>query len=305
MSELVVWSAASATWQSCPVDEITWLDRNLLSGGEDRSLHRAPRCPGLRYVHHRWELFSRDLTHQVYVTTFTAGPAPDHRAVQATAQHVLPAAQAALETQPVRLDAGEWLISVGTWVLPVCIAGAADGREQPAIPAADGLTTSTDTVQLRGSSNGGTPAVSDAMRRVTRYFEHNPKACMAMAYYYQDFFRGGFAPQTVPMTSVAIALDLNGEATVSEYKRELQHRIWGETGHHRELGEFLLVNGLIGQADLERAIRVAQANEASGRAEAARERMRYTSRKQRHREPRPDGGPRPEGDPRAEAERGS
>ena len=30
-------------------------------------MHRAPRCAGLRYVHHRWELFSRDTTYRVYL----------------------------------------------------------------------------------------------------------------------------------------------------------------------------------------------------------------------------------------------
>ena len=52
---------------SCPPDEITWLDRGLLSGNQDLTLHRSPRCAGLRYVHHRWELFSRDRTYQVYL----------------------------------------------------------------------------------------------------------------------------------------------------------------------------------------------------------------------------------------------
>ena len=39
----------------------------MLSGNEDLTLHRAPRCAGLRYVHHRWELFSRDTTYRVYL----------------------------------------------------------------------------------------------------------------------------------------------------------------------------------------------------------------------------------------------
>ena len=59
---LFLWSEARDEWVSCPPDEITWLDRRMLSGNEDVMLHRAPRCAGLRYVHHRWELFSRDTT---------------------------------------------------------------------------------------------------------------------------------------------------------------------------------------------------------------------------------------------------
>jgi hypothetical protein len=104
---------------------------------------------------------------------------------------------------------------------------------------------------------------------------------MAIAYYYQDFIRGGLAPQEIPMTEVAVALDLTGQEAVSEYKRELQKRIWDETGHQRELGEFLLNNALITAADLERALRVADANEASGRTELARQRLRYSSKKLR------------------------
>src|SRR5215469_1539218 len=110
VSGLAVWSGESRTWVSRPADEITWLDRNLMSGGEDRSLHRPPRCPAFRYVHHRWELFSRDVTHTVYVAPYIPGSTPDHRAVEAAAQYVLPAAQVALEARPVRLDAGIWLI---------------------------------------------------------------------------------------------------------------------------------------------------------------------------------------------------
>jgi hypothetical protein len=100
MPELAVWSGESGKWLDRPADEITWLDRNLLSGGEDRSLHRSPRCPALRYVHHHWELFSRDTTHAVYVAPYVAGTTPDHQAVEAAARYVLPVAQAVLEARP-------------------------------------------------------------------------------------------------------------------------------------------------------------------------------------------------------------
>src|SRR5499426_3085571 len=75
-------------------DEITWLDRSLLSGNEDLTLHRPPRCAGLRYVHHQWELFSRDTTHEVYLAQHEDETPLDHQAVQAVAQHVLPVAPA-------------------------------------------------------------------------------------------------------------------------------------------------------------------------------------------------------------------
>jgi hypothetical protein len=277
MSELVIWSGTTGTWVTCPASEITWLDRSLLSGGRDPSLHRSPRCPALRHVHYRWELFSRDTSHPVYVAPFVAGAMPDYRAVRAGAQFVLPLARGALETQPVRLERGAWAISVGKWVLPVCVSGPADIRDRPTVPSgADALAT----YELERGT--GLPAVRkapapDAAPAVARYFQRNPGACLAMAYYYQDFIGGGVAPQPRPMDAVAIALDLTRSA-VPEYKKELQRRIWGEQGHQRELGAFLLENGLIGPADLQRALAAAAANEAAGRTRLARERLRYNKK---------------------------
>ena len=114
---LFLWSGARGDWVSCPPDEITWLDRRLLSGNEDLTLHRAPRCAGLRYVHHRWELFSRDTTYRVYLAPETAGTLIDAEAVQRTACHVLPMAPERYEALPVVLARGSWLVSVGAWVL--------------------------------------------------------------------------------------------------------------------------------------------------------------------------------------------
>jgi intergrase/recombinase len=102
---------------------------------------------------------------------------------------------------------------------------------------------------------------------------------MAMAYYYQQFILGAVAPQAVPMIEVVIALDLSGEGAVSDYKKELQRRIWKEQHHQRDLAEFLLANGLISRADLERARKVAAVNERNGKTERAKERLRYRPRK--------------------------
>ena len=85
-ARLSVWVAARKEWVSCPPDEITWLDRSLLSGNSDLTLHRAPRCAGLRHVHHRWEVFSRDPTYQVYLARYSGGPPLDARGVQAAAR---------------------------------------------------------------------------------------------------------------------------------------------------------------------------------------------------------------------------
>src|SRR5580658_8933993 len=105
MSQLFIWSSRPGMWVSCPPDEITWLDRSLLSGNRDVTLHRSPRCAGLRCVHRQWELFSRDTTYPVYLAPHTGGDA-DLQAVRRAAQRVLPVAPAErYEPLPVVLEA--------------------------------------------------------------------------------------------------------------------------------------------------------------------------------------------------------
>ena len=119
---LFLCSGAGDEWVGCPPDEIIWLDRSTLSGNEDLTLHRAPRCAGLRYVQHRWELFSRDTTYQVYLAPLTPGPggAPlSAEAVRRTARHVLPTAPESYEARPVVLEPGSWAVSVADWVRAV------------------------------------------------------------------------------------------------------------------------------------------------------------------------------------------
>ena len=128
--QLVIWSPGQRTWLDCPPDEITWLDRNLLSVGKDATLHRAPRCA---------ELFSRDTSYKVYLAPRAADAAADYQAVQAAAQHVLPVVPAPYETLPVRLDEGSWLVSVGKWVLQLCVDVPVDRRDQPTVPHAHEL----------------------------------------------------------------------------------------------------------------------------------------------------------------------
>jgi hypothetical protein len=268
---LFLWSAARGEWMSCPPDEITWLDRRMLSGDEDLTLHRAPRCAGLRYVHHRWELFSRDTTYRVYLAPATAGTPLRAEAVQRTARYVLPVAPARYEALPVILTEGSWLVSIGAWVLRLRLEVADSSRAEPAVP--DGgkqETTRAGTIVWRG----GEPA-EDAVARVRGYFERNATARLAMAYYYQDFILGLAAPQTVPMMSVVIALDLSGEGAVSDYKKLLQGFIWKERGHARDLADFLLANGLLTPADLDEARQVAAENERNGVCEMARRRLQY------------------------------
>src|ERR1700729_3565615 len=125
MGQLYLWSAARGEWVRCPRDEITWLDRDALSGGKDLALHRAPRCAGLRYVHHRWELFSRDSTYPVYLAPHTPGTAMALRPVQQAPRAVLPVAPANhFETLGVVLEAGSWLVSVSSWELPLRLDAA-------------------------------------------------------------------------------------------------------------------------------------------------------------------------------------
>lgn len=289
MAELAIWSRERKEWAVTPPDEIVWIDRKLLSEGRDQSLHRAPRCPGLRRVHHRWELFSRDPSHQVFVAPLFAAPLfaapledgeiPGPAVVERTARHILPAARATLETQPFRLEPGAWAIGLGAWVLAVRVEG--DEREAgrpPTIPVDVGLASTRDVDLVPGGPAQTVPGAG-AAQRAAQYFEHNALARLAMAYYYRDFIQGGLAPLPVPIAEVAVALNLSSEASVSEYKKELQRRIWQEQGHQRELGEFLLVNGLLTLADLREALALAAANEASGVAQEARHRLRYGHRR--------------------------
>jgi hypothetical protein len=272
--QLFLWSEARSEWVSCPPDEITWLDRRMLSGNEDLTLHRAPRCAGLRYVHHRWELFSRDTTYRVYLAPEAAGTPLSAEAVQRTARHVLPVAPARYEALPVVLAEGSWLVSVGTWVLRLRLEVPVLSRADPA--ASDGdkqQTTRAATIMRRGSVPG-----EDAVARVRGYFMRNATARLTMAYYYQEFILGLAAPQTVPMTNVVIALNLSGEGAVSDYKKLLQGLIWSERGHARDLADFLLANGLLTPADLDEARHVAADNERSGVCEMARQRLQYRPR---------------------------
>ncbi len=269
IGQLFVWSAKPGEWTSCPHEEITWLDRTLLSDNKDVALHRAPRCAGLRYVHHGWELFSRDTSHRVYLAPDVDGPVPDADLVRRTASHVLPVAPAHYEALPVALDGGLWLVSVGTWVVRL--------RHVPARPQVEptgggdtGATTRESPFTPRGAASD-----TDAVARVRSYFQRNAGARLAMAYYYQEFILGQQTPQLVPMINVVIALNLSGEGAVSDYKKLLQGFIWRKRVHARDLAAFLLSNGLLTPADLDEARRVAAENERAGICEQARLRLKY------------------------------
>jgi len=285
--QLFIWSPARGEWAGCPPDEITWLDRSLLSGNEDLTLHRAPRCAGIRYVHRRWELFSRDATYRVYVAPHPGGGAPGAgapgggvpgaEAVQRSARHVLPAAPAHYEALPIVLEQGSWLISVGSWVLPLRLDGPpAPGRGPATAPGAEQPRTRDSTV-LRNAAltKRAGPAGDEAVAHVRGYFERNATARLAMAYYYQEYILGLPAPHPVQMMDVVIALDLTGEGAVSDYKKLLQGFIWKERGHARDLADFLLSHALLTPADLDQARQAAADNERSGVCERARQRLRY------------------------------
>ncbi len=282
MSQLSIWSSSRSAWVNCPHDEITWLDRSLLSGGRDLTLHRSPRCAGLRYVHRRWELFSRDPTHQVYLAPSPGKARPDHATVRLTAKHVLPVAPAQhYETLPVVLEEGTWLVSVGNWVVALRLTVPAK-PERGRTTAPGDKQPPTQEASVRGdggAASRGSPPRPDAVAHVRSYFERNATARMAMAFHYQEFILGLPAPQPVPMMDVVIALDLSGEGAISDYKKLLQGFIWAEAGHQRQLAEFLLSNGLLTRADLEAARKQALANERSGKSEVARRRLQYRPKK--------------------------
>ena len=282
MAELVILPAGHSEWASCPTDQITWLDRTTLSAGQDPTLHRSPRCPGLRHVQYRWELFSRDTTHAVYLAPYADGAPRQFQEVQARAVDTLPPALPRFETHPVQLAEGAWVISVGKWVLPLRIVTAQDDDQRPVEASGEDPGPAREEKNTVGPTlvpGSGGPALPDAVSRVDAYLERNGLARMALAYYYRDYILGTVAPQTTSMIEVAIALDLSSEGTVGEFKKELQRRIWNEQHHQRQLAQFLLANGLIGRPDLARALRVAAANEASGRTKVARERLSYRHRK--------------------------
>lgn len=273
---LFLWSTARDEWVSCPPDEITWLDRSTLSDNEDATLHRAPRCAGIRHVEHRWELFSRDMTHQVYLAPDTGGAALSAEAVRRTARYVLPAAPESYEARPVVIGQGLWAVCVADWVLRLRLDLPAEARVDPVKPDGDKekeVVTVGNEVMRRGAAAGATR--KDAEERVRGYFERNATARLAMAYYYQEFILGFSAPQTVPMLDVVIALNLSGEGAVSDYKKLLQGFIWSERGHARDLTGFLLANRLLTPADLNEARQAAEQNERNGVCEIARKRLRY------------------------------
>jgi hypothetical protein len=269
--QLFLWSAPLGQWVGCRPDEITWLDRRLLSGDKDLTLHRAPRCAGLRYVHHHWELFSRDTTYRVYLAPHSPGTPVRADAVRQTACHVLPVAPARYEALPVTLTEGSWLVSVGAWVLQLRLDTSARTRADPPVQDGDKSPTTQVVTIVRRITEPG----ADAVARVRGYFERNATARLAMAYYYQEFILGLAAPQSVPMMNVVIALDLSGEGAVSDYKKLLQGFIWNERGHARDLVDFLLSNGLLTAADLDEARQAAAENERNGVCEMARQRLQY------------------------------
>jgi hypothetical protein len=280
MADLVILPAGRSEWSSCSPDQITWLDRATLSAGQDPTLHRSPRCPGLRHVQYRWELFSRDTTHAVYLAPYADGAPRNFQDVQTRAVKTLPPALPRFETRPVRLAEGAWVVSVGKWTLPLRIIASPEDRAG-GLPGA-GLGHAKEEKNTVGPAvvpGSASPALPDAVSRVAAYLSRNDLARLALAYYYRDYILGTVAPRTTAMIEVAIALDLSSEGTVGEFKKELQRRIWNEQHHQRELAGFLLANGLIGRPDLDSALRMAAANKASGRTKIARERLSYRRKK--------------------------
>ncbi|HEY1642861.1 MAG TPA: hypothetical protein VGG35_19370 [Streptosporangiaceae bacterium] len=279
MGPLFLWSAARGAWAACPPDEVTWLDRSLLSSNKDLTLHRAPRCAGLRYVQHRWELFSRDTTYRVYLAPQPDGGPVTAAAVQRAARHVLPVAPAQYEALPVVLEEGSWLVSIGPWVLGLRLEPSRRPSASPPATTAEKQPPTQDvSAGAAAAARRVTPPRPDAVARVRGYFDRSAAARLAMAYYYQEYILGRAAPQAVPMMDVVIGLDLSGEGAVSDFKKLLQGLIWKERGHARDLADFLLSNALLTPADLEEARRAVADNERRGICDAARQRLQYRPR---------------------------
>jgi hypothetical protein len=221
----------------------------------------------------------------VYLAPHSGGTLPSAEAVQRAARHVLPVAPAHYEALPATLEPGSWLVSVGSWVLPLRLdapdrAPGQDGKPDQAGPRSDKLPATRDSRVLsqHSPSAGGSPAKDDAVAHVRAYFQRNTTARLAMAFYYQEYILGKAAPHPTAMMDVVIALNLTGEGAVSDYKKLLQGFIWKERGHARDLADFLLSNALLTPADLDQARQVAADNERTGVCEAARQRLRYRPR---------------------------
>jgi hypothetical protein len=293
MSELLVSSEAYQQEVTGQPGEVTWLDRALLSSNSDLTLHRRPRCPGVRYVDHQWELFNRDADHSVYIAPYFTDEPRTFRNVRRRASRVMPVARPAYEPVPWILEPGAWLISVGQWVVRLSLVPAADPETGP-----DGHTTGSGhgpTTQMRPQAAGGeaqagpasTP-LPDALDRARDYFRRHEIVLLAIAYYYRDFILNRYGrdsgvpidPQTVPIVEVAVDLNLPSDSSVSEYKKELQRCIWGTAGgHQRELAEYLLNHGLISPIELQKAKDLARRNAEAGLDEQARRRFSYRPRR--------------------------
>jgi len=256
MVQLIIWSPRRRELLNCPLDETTWLDRSVLSAGDDPTLHRSPRCPGIRYMDHEWGLVSRDPSHEVFVARYVAGSGLRAEVVEKSAHHVLPTALDGFERYPVLLETGVLLISVGKWPLQLFVnVRAYEGADLDTPDMGNGLSTVAGgafTRDLPGLQHQNSPR-EDAVDRARAYLDRSRYGRLALA----------------------AALDLAGEAAVSEYKKELQRLIWGENGHQHELAQFLIAHGLIGRADLDRANQVAADNRREGKVAQARERLRY------------------------------
>jgi hypothetical protein len=278
MVQLIIWSPRRRELLNCPLDETTWLDRSVLSAGDDPTLHRSPRCTGIRYMDHAWGLVSRDPSHEVFVAPYVAGTGLRAEVVEKSAQHVLPRALDGFERYPVLLETGVWLVSVGKWPLQLFVnVRAYKGADLDVPDMGNELSTVAGgalTQDFRGLQHHNSPR-AEAVGRARAYLDRSRYGRLALAYYYQRYILADLAPQPLRMSDVAAALDLAGEAAVSEYKKELQRLIWGEQGHQHELAQFLIAHGLVGRADLDRANQIAADNRREGKVAQARERLRY------------------------------
>lgn len=275
MAQLIIWSPRRRELLGCPLDETTWLDRGVLSAGDDPTLHRSPRCPGIRYMDHEWGLVNRDSSHEVFVAPPVAGPGIQAEAVEKSAQHVLPRALDGFERYPVPLETGVWLVSVGKWPLQLFVNVPAYRGPDLGSPDMGSESSTVAGEPLAEGLQHENPPRPDAVSRARTYLERSRQGRLTLAYYYQRYILADLAPQPMRMSDVATALDLAGEAAVSEYKKELQRLIWGEQGHQHELAQFLITHDLINRAALDRANQIAADNRREGKDEQARERLRY------------------------------
>jgi hypothetical protein len=194
-----------------------FLDRDLLSGGADLSLSRAPAAPYLRHVDGQWHL----------VNASVAG----------TALTVFPNDQRLRFPVPARcafaLPDGESEIWVAKQEHRVLVVVSDSVVRLPGTRGASGHTTQI--------------ALPSAVCAVRSLFERKPQHKVVLAAHYREYFTPGIttpAPQHRDLTSACAGQQSNRR--LERALDEVSEAIWGEpAGRRDEIPRFLISEALL------------------------------------------------------------